>query len=43
MALGTAFGWANLATTGAAVALAFFFGYVLTALPCSAPGSRLRR
>jgi Domain of unknown function (DUF4396) len=33
MSLGTAFGWANLATTGAAVALAFFFGYALTALP----------
>lgn len=33
MALGTALGWANLATTGAAVGLAFFFGYALTALP----------
>ncbi|WP_242907139.1 DUF4396 domain-containing protein [Actinomadura terrae] len=30
MVIGTAFGWSNLATIVAAVALAFVFGYALT-------------
>ncbi len=33
MALGTALGWGNVATTVAAIVLAFFFGYSLTAWP----------
>jgi hypothetical protein len=33
MALGTALAWGNLATTIAAIVLAFFFGYGLTSLP----------
>jgi hypothetical protein len=33
MAIGTALGWGNLATTAAAIVLAYFFGFGLTALP----------
>jgi len=33
MIIGTALGWGNLATIMLAVALAFFFGYMLTVLP----------
>jgi hypothetical protein len=33
MAIGTALGWGNLQTVALAVALAFLFGYALTALP----------
>jgi hypothetical protein len=41
MALGTALGWSNLATTLTAVVLAFFFGYGLTALPLLRSGMAL--
>lgn len=33
MAIGTAFGWGNLATIAAAVGLAYVFGFGLTSLP----------
>lgn len=33
MVIGTALGWGNLETIALAVALAFFFGYLLTLLP----------
>ena len=33
MVIGTALGWSELATIALAVALAFFFGYLLTSLP----------
>jgi hypothetical protein len=33
MAIATAFGWGNLATIIAAVVLAYFFGFALTAMP----------
>ena len=33
MALATAFGWGNVAQIAVAVGLAFFFGFLLTALP----------
>jgi hypothetical protein len=33
MAIGTAMGWGNLATTALAIALAYFFGFGLTAMP----------
>ena len=33
MVIGTALGWSNVATIALAVALAFFFGYVLTMRP----------
>jgi hypothetical protein len=33
MAIGTAFGWSNLATIVLAVGLAYLFGFTLTALP----------
>ncbi len=33
MVIGTALGWGNFATIALAVALAFFFGYLLTLLP----------
>jgi len=33
MIIGTALGWSELATVALAVALAFFFGYLLTSLP----------
>jgi uncharacterized protein DUF4396 len=41
MALGTAFGWSNFATTAAAIVLAFFFGYSLTAMPLLRAGLAL--
>jgi hypothetical protein len=41
MALGTALAWSNLATTLAAIALAFFFGYLLTAWPLLRAGLAL--
>jgi Domain of unknown function (DUF4396) len=41
MAIGTALGWSNLATTVAAIVLAFFFGYSLTALPLLRAGLAL--
>jgi hypothetical protein len=43
MALGTALDWSNLATTVAAIALAFFFGYSLTSWPLIRSGLPLRR
>ena len=33
MAIGTALGWGNLASTALAIGLAYFFGFGLTALP----------
>jgi len=33
MAIGTAFGWGNLATVATAIALAYLFGFGLTSLP----------
>ena len=33
MAIGTAFGWGNLATIATAVGLAYLFGFALTSLP----------
>jgi hypothetical protein len=33
MAIGTALGWGNLASTALAIVLAYFFGFSLTALP----------
>jgi hypothetical protein len=33
MAIGTALGWGNIATIAAAVVLAYFFGFGLTAMP----------
>jgi uncharacterized protein DUF4396 len=41
MALGTALGWSNLTTTLAAIILAFFFGYLLTAMPLFRAGLAL--
>jgi Domain of unknown function (DUF4396) len=41
MALGTALSWGNLATTVAAIVLAFFFGYGLTAWPLLRAGLAL--
>ncbi|MEO3807707.1 DUF4396 domain-containing protein [Sphaerisporangium sp. B11E5] len=38
MVIGTAFGWHDAATIAAAVALAFFFGYLLTLLPLRRAG-----
>jgi len=43
LAIGTAFGWGNLATILLAIVLAFFFGYLLTALPLLRAGLPLRR
>ena len=33
MIIGTAFGWSDLGTIAISIALAFFFGYLLTSLP----------
>src|SRR4051812_12424144 len=33
MIIGTAFGWSDLGTIAISIALAFFFGYMLTSLP----------
>jgi hypothetical protein len=41
LALGTVFGWSNFVTIVAAVALAFFFGYLLTLLPLLRAGIAL--
>ena len=41
MTVGTALGWANLATTALAFALAFVFGYSLSALPLVRAGIAL--
>jgi hypothetical protein len=38
MVLGTAYGWSNLGTIAAAVALAFVFGYALTLIPLRRAG-----
>lgn len=41
MALGTVLGWTNFVTTLAAIVLAFFFGYGLTAMPLLRAGLAL--
>jgi hypothetical protein len=41
--IGTALGWGNLATIVLAIALAFFFGYLLTSLPLLRSGLPLRQ
>ena len=41
MVIGTALGWSELATIALAVALAFFFGYLLTSLPLLRSGLAL--
>ncbi len=41
LAIGTALGWSDLATIALAVALAFFFGYLLTSLPLLRAGLAL--
>ncbi len=41
MVIGTALGWSDLATIALAVALAFFFGYLLTSLPLLRSGMAL--
>jgi hypothetical protein len=41
MIIGTALGWSDLATIALAVALAFFFGYLLTSLPLLRSGLAL--
>ena len=41
MVIGTALGWSDLATIVLAVALAFFFGYLLTSLPLLRSGMAL--
>jgi hypothetical protein len=41
MAIGTALGWSDLGTIALAVALAFFFGYLLTSLPLLRAGLAL--
>ena len=41
MVIGTALGWSNVATIALAVALAFFFGYLLTMLPLLRSGLAL--
>ncbi|UJA22030.1 DUF4396 domain-containing protein [Thermoleophilia bacterium SCSIO 60948] len=41
MAIGTALGFSDLATVALAVALAFFFGYLLTSLPLLRAGMAL--
>jgi hypothetical protein len=41
MVIGTALAWSDVATIGLAVALAFFFGYSLTALPLLRAGLAL--
>ena len=39
--IGTALGWSDAATIGLAIALAFFFGYLLTSLPLLRAGMAL--
>ena len=41
MVIGTALGWSDLATIVLAIALAFFFGYLLTSLPLLRSGLAL--
>ena len=41
MVLGTAFGWSTGATVALSIALAFFFGYLLTSLPLLRSGMAL--
>ena len=41
MIIGTALGWSDIATIALAVALAFFFGYLLTSLPLLRSGMAL--
>jgi Domain of unknown function (DUF4396) len=41
MIIGTALGWSNLATIVLSIALAFFFGYLLTSLPLLRSGMAL--
>ena len=41
MVIGTALGWSDVATIVLAVALAFFFGYMLTSLPLLRSGMAL--
>ena len=43
MALATAFGWGNGASIALSIALAFFFGYLLTSLPLLRSGLAPRR
>jgi hypothetical protein len=43
MVIGTALGWGDLATVALAIALAFFFGYLLTATPLLRQGMALRQ
>jgi hypothetical protein len=43
MVIGTALGWGNVATIALSVALAFFFGYLLTMRPLLASGLPLRK
>jgi hypothetical protein len=43
MVIGTALGWGNLGTIWLAVALAFFFGYMLTMLPLLRSGMELKK
>ena len=43
MIIATAFDWGNVASIGVSVALAFFFGYLLTIQPVLAAGVPLRR
>ncbi|MGH3035805.1 MAG: DUF4396 domain-containing protein [Gaiellaceae bacterium] len=42
LVIGTALGWGNLATIVLAIALAFFFGYLLTSIPLLRSGLALR-
>jgi hypothetical protein len=43
LALATAFGWGNSASIAVSIALAFFFGYLLTSLPLLRSGLPARR
>jgi hypothetical protein len=43
MVIGTALGWGNVATIVLSIALAFFFGYLLTMRPLLASGLPLRK
>jgi len=43
MIIGVTLGWGNLGTIGLAIALAFFFGYMLTMIPLLRSGLALRK
>ena len=43
MIIGTALGWGTLATIALAVALAFFFGYMLTMIPLLRSGMEFKK